>query len=191
MTTACDPSVALAEARRRYRSLLGGSDDGIDVGEERVRGFLDGVSWIIESLERNGLKMGTNYYMRQRTPYRTTVIHEGGEDGPVVSVDREYRECHLCKLSWGWLPLMAYDPESTLGISFRSLRQIEDYADTHPEVVICDEYGDEYTREDFSDRVRRWGHEIGCPKGSNPLRHDDLMSFSDDEGFEFYSGEFS
>ena len=47
MITACDPSGALSEARRRYRSLLGGSDDGIDVGEERVRGFIDGVSWII------------------------------------------------------------------------------------------------------------------------------------------------
>lgn len=136
--------------------------------------------------------MGTNYYLRERKPHRTVVTYEGDPiDGKVLNREEQYRECHLCKLSWGWLPHMACDPISTIGVSFRSLRSMEEYAAQHPEMAIVDEYGDEHALSEFSDMVRRWGNDgFGCPKDAPPHDHLGLRSWVDDEGFEFSAVEF-
>ena len=136
--------------------------------------------------------MGTNYYLRERRPYRTVVTYEGDPiDGKVLKREKQYRECHLCKLSWGWLPHMACDPRATIGVSVRSLRSMEESAAQHSEMAIVDEYGDEHALSEFSDMVRRWGHDgFGCPKDAPPRDHLGLRSWVDDEGFEFSAVEF-
>lgn len=90
--------------------------------------------------------MGTNYYLRSRRPVRTIVTHEGDEHGRVVGVRREYAECHLCKLSYGWRPLMACDTEATIpGARFTSLKEM---------MRFIREHADEYMVLDFLSRLK-------------------------------------
>lgn len=140
--------------------------------------------------------MGTNYYLRSRKPVRTVVTYEGDERGRLIGVEREYATCHLCKLSYGWRPLMACDEEATVpGARFTSfkgmMRFIREHAD---EYMVHDEYdllGDdehgEISPDEFERRVRDWGR--GFPR--EPKSHGGMGAAVDGEGFEFIHGDFS
>lgn len=140
--------------------------------------------------------MGTNYYLRSRKPVRTVVTYEGDERGRLIGVEREYATCHLCKLSYGWRPLMACDEEATVpGARFTSfkgmMRFIREHAD---EYMVHDEYdllGDdehgEISPDEFERRVRDWGR--GFPR--EPKSHGSMGATVDGEGFEFMYGDFA
>lgn len=136
--------------------------------------------------------MGTNYYLREREPYETIVTHRGGADGPVTGVETRHRSCHLCKLSAGWNPTIACDPESTIpGARFESFRAMMAFIRAHAgSCMIHDEYADEdewgnpmyeeITPDEFELRVREW-------RGG--AEHTDARR--DQEGFEFEYRYFS
>lgn len=146
--------------------------------------------------------MGTNYYLRERTPYRTTVIHEGDEHGPIIGIEREYRSCHLCKLSGGWKPTLAADPESTIlddagdPVVFWSFRDMMGFIRAHVDrYMIHDEYADgedeygnntykEISPDEFERLVREWG------AGRKWKAHTEQHLRKDDEGFEFENVDF-
>lgn len=144
--------------------------------------------------------MGTNYYLRSRRPVRTVVTHEGDEHGRVVGVRREYAECHLCKLSYGWRPLMACDTDATIpGARFTSFREMMRFIRDHAgEYMIHDEYAtggddesgyeyEEISPNEFEQRVRDWGR--GFPR--KPESHGSMGATVDGEGFEFMYGDFA
>lgn len=144
--------------------------------------------------------MGTNYYLRSRRPVRTVVTHEGDEHGRVVGVRREYAECHLCKLSYGWKPLMACDTETTIpGARFTSLKEMMRFIRDHAgEYMVHDEYAtggddesgyeyEEISPDEFERRVRDWGR--GFPR--EPESHAGSGATVDGEGFEFMYGDFA
>lgn len=148
--------------------------------------------------------MGTNYYLRSRRPVRTVVTHEGDEHGPVVRVEPEHAEAHLCKLSLGWNPVMACDPESTIpGARFTSLRGMMRFIRAHTgEYMIRSEYAsggseetgwtyDEISPDDFEELVRTWGDGYRKRTGREPASHLPHGDIADDEGFEFCHVSFS
>lgn len=139
--------------------------------------------------------MGTNYYLRSRKPVRTTVTYEGDEHGRLIGVRRKYAKCHLCKLSYGWKPLMACDTEATVpGARFTSFKGMMRFIREHvDEYMVHDEYdlfGDdghgEISPDEFERRVRDWGKGFPC----EPKSHRDMGTTVDGEGFEFIYGDF-
>ena len=140
--------------------------------------------------------MSTNYFLREREPYEVVVTYATDHliRENIKTVEPHYRRCHLCKLSYGWVPLMCCDPESTIDdVCIRSLRSIEMFVRQNDDYIIVDEYGDQISLDDWSRLVRSWGHDgVGCPDGSDPLSHREIdhSVFVDDEGFEFSSSVF-
>lgn len=133
--------------------------------------------------------MGKNYYLRSKEPTETIVTHAGDIDGDVTHIEYVRAECHLCKLSWGWMPLMACDHESPIA-QFESVREMMDfiradlagdnlYSLESEEIESEDEYGN-YTYEhvdvdEFEKLVYAWGKTGGFPPfmedGKTPREH--------------------
>lgn len=106
----------------------------------------------------------------------------------------------LCKLSYGWRPLMACDTEATIpGARFTSFKEMMRFIRDHAgEYMVHDEYvtgGDdesgyeyeEISPNEFERRVRDWGG--GFPR--EPESHRGMGATVDGEGFEFMYGDFA
>lgn len=143
--------------------------------------------------------MGTNYYLQSRRPIRTIVTHEGDERGRIVDVRREYARCHLCKLSYGWKPLLACDDEASTipDARFRSFGDMMRFIRTHAgEYMILDEYPirvdesgmgcgyEEIPPDEFERMIRARNGEPG-------QRHHDACGFTSRDGFDFLPGDWA
>jgi hypothetical protein len=131
--------------------------------------------------------MGTNFYLRKKKPRLV------------------YDEIHIAKTSWGWKPLF----EQHIG-EIESVRQLKNAYDSG-EYIIVDEEGDEYNWEEFDERVLQWAEcqrQVIKERGQDdfePIDHveydnrnqdkygflyDRSMHYHDEEGYDFFSGEF-
>lgn len=108
-------------------------------------------------------------------------------------------ETHIAKVSCGWKPLFQQNGDIK---SVKSLKQ----AYLAAPFKIVDEYGEEYTWEQFEKRVLN--HNKDNPKALSHIKPPEHFSYKDirdcygsywsserfivdDEGYEFYKGEFS
>lgn len=134
--------------------------------------------------------MSTNYYLRERRPSEAAISCLDGDGGSVSSGGDRRGSFHICKLSWGWRPLMVNDPDSRLGLSFGSLREVVDFIRVNSETFgVFDEYGDELSADEFDSAVRGWGRSVAVP-ADGLLSWHEKIDFVDDEGFEFCSDAF-
>lgn len=124
--------------------------------------------------------MGTNFYLEQVIEY-----------GDIQAI-------HIAKTSAGWLPLMQTNR------NINSVKDIKSAYDTGV-FIIVDEYGKEYTWEQFKERVLDFNKDN--PKALSHIKPPDDFSYKkvkeyygdywdsseyivDDEGYEFYTREF-
>lgn len=117
--------------------------------------------------------MGTNFYLKSRIPRQV------------------YDKYHIAKTSVGWRPLFQENPEGEFGwnqypepMEIRSVSDIKRAYDTGT-FAIVDEYGDEYTWEQFEKRVL--GH---CPDGQAHVGDRDYPIHVDENGYEFAPDDF-
>ncbi len=115
--------------------------------------------------------MGTNYYLRAKEPVRVVTY---GPDGGELEAERSYSHpslydaallpgmrgvelklddfkdtgMHLCKLSWGWVPLFERHP-GTLLTSWEGVSKCV----RMPCFDVIDEYGDTVGPQEFEDLV--------------------------------------
>ena len=90
--------------------------------------------------------MGTNFYFK-------TKVKEFAEQFVNYDVDDRgdglHYEIHLAKTSAGWLPLF----QAHKGV-INSVKDIENlYNENYPKITIVDEYGEEYSWQEFKTRV--------------------------------------
>ena len=132
--------------------------------------------------------MGTNFYLRNKKPRLV------------------YDEIHIAKTSCGWKPVF----EQHVG-EIESVKQLKNVYDSG-EYIIVDEYGDEYTWDEFDRRVLKWDehqHKIRKERGQDdfePIDHveyekynpdkygffgDMPMHYHDEDGYDFCNREFS
>lgn len=125
--------------------------------------------------------MGTNFYLRKKKPRLV------------------YDEIHIAKTSWGWKPTFeCHEGE------IESVKQLKTAYDSG-EYTIVDEYDEEYSWEEFDDRVVHWvdrQHDINpdmkpidhleyvqeTPRGMFDYRND---YYHDEDGHDFMKREFS
>lgn len=124
--------------------------------------------------------MGTNFYLRKKKPRLV------------------YDEIHIAKTSFGWKPTFeCHEGE------IESVRQLKTAYDSG-EYTIIDEYGDEYTWEEFDKRVIQWAESQIEMRGEDfkPIdhveyektqtyRHYENYYYHDEDGYNFMMVEFS
>lgn len=99
--------------------------------------------------------MGTNFYLMSRNKelmqtHFASKSEWGVFDEEYSIVDEPYLgyECHLNKLSGGWLPLFQRHK------AFQTFNQLKDFYEEHKEEIdIYDEYGKRYSWDKYFDRV--------------------------------------
>ena len=128
--------------------------------------------------------MGTNFYLHTTDKKTCEKWFLYGEysltDRPMFGY-----EIHIAKTSCGWKPLFeAHDNMK----SVRALKNIFNSGGFR----IFDEYGEEYTLEEFQKRVIDWNKDnpeaISHPEYENGRWRRDF--FIDDDGYEFMKTEF-
>lgn len=122
--------------------------------------------------------MGTNFYLRNKKPRLV------------------YDETHIAKTSWGWKPSF----EQHIG-EIESVRQLKTAYDSG-EYTIVDEYGEEYSWEEFDDRVLKWeDKQREMRPDFEPIDHVEYdkknydsylppMHYHDEDGYDFCTREF-
>ena len=118
--------------------------------------------------------MGTNFYLQKKKPRLV------------------YDLIHIAKTSAGWQPLFeCHEGE------IESVSQLKTAYDSG-EYTIVDEYGDEYTWDEFDKRVLQWGEH----RDTKPICHiehiienpDRFISkhdyYHDEDGYDFFIREF-
>lgn len=150
--------------------------------------------------------MGTNFYLMTKNK---SIAEKIGDFELTDTPDWGYL-IHIGKRSGGWLPLF----QSHRGI--KSVKDIEAWCQL-PEVTILNEYDEEFTWEQLKEELIYWngGVEGAVPRKYHepidpsmpyadhdmpnwtPVSHFDYGNgkyasryYKDEEGFEFYSGEF-
>ena len=105
--------------------------------------------------------MGTNFYLRKKEPR-------------IV-----YDEYHIAKTSYGWEPSFEGYIKDEYDKSDRpQITCIEDIKAAYDsgDFIFVDEYGDEYSWEEFEERVINWNGG-NCP--NQPLKHSNLFNYCD------------
>ena len=114
--------------------------------------------------------MGTNFYLRRKEPR-------------IV-----YDEYHIAKTSGGWRPSFeAYTPwdyDYDRRPQVHSVEDIKDLAN-NGDFTIVDEYGDEYTWDEFVERVLKH-----CPEGQSHYPGKSYRVYKDKDGYEFNDFEY-
>ena len=150
--------------------------------------------------------MGTNFYLI--TPKKDIRDQYFGYNYELTDEPEWGYQIHIAKTSCGWLPLFQSHE------CFKSIKQLKTIYDTG-EFFIADEYGTKYNWEEFDERVMKFN---GGVKGVIPRQkikrdpsdkfYDPLMPeyvpishieydrysdeyFTDEEGYEFTTHEFS
>lgn len=99
--------------------------------------------------------MGTNFYFRTKSKRIAKKYFAESGDGYTYAEEYElcdepyfHYEIHLNKLSWGWRPLFQKHKY------FKTFKQLEDFYFHHQRYLkIFDEYGKEFSWDDYKDRV--------------------------------------
>lgn len=154
--------------------------------------------------------MGTNFY------FKTKVKEFAKQFDDYETSDRGddlHYEIHLAKTSYGWLPL--FQSHTNMVNSVKDIERL--YKENWPDVIIIDEYDDEYDWDGFKKRVLEFNggidgvmektpitnntpgthyYDPNLPKAT-PISHfdykgyDTLTLFKDPEGYEFETRTFS
>ena len=152
--------------------------------------------------------MGTNFYLQ--TANKETANKYFSYDYTLTDTPTWGYEIHIAKTSAGWLPLFQ-SHENTIN----SVSDIKILFDTG-EFIIKDEYGETYNWEEFTERVLNHNNgtlknnpnreektdydDLYCRKIKIPISHFDGVYgtnycqneyFTDNEGYEFTTREFS
>lgn len=152
--------------------------------------------------------MGTNFFLMTKSK-EVRDKHFGYNYELTDEPDWGY-QIHIAKTSCGWLPLFQAHE------CFHSVKQLKELYDTG-DFIISDEYGDTYNWEEFDERVVKFngGYKGAIPRkriepDPNGMFYDRNMPeympvshfeygfgeyadeyFSDEEGYEFTTHEFS
>lgn len=140
--------------------------------------------------------MGTNFYFF--TNDKSIVKKYACNEYTLTDTPEFGYEIHIAKTSCGWLPLFQYRE------TMPSVKSMKAAYDTD-KLKIIDEYGREYTWDEFDERVLKFNGgvkgAIEAEKSGDkelPISHfefsDGMYShlyLKDEEGFEFIKGDFS
>lgn len=140
--------------------------------------------------------MGTNFYFH--TQNKTMAEKYAGWEYELTDIPDWAYEIHIAKTSRGWLPLFQYRE------TMPSVKAMKTAYDTD-KLKIIDEYGREYTWDEFDERVLKFN---GGVKGAIeteklgdeelPISHFEFSNgmyshlyLKDKDGFEFLKEDFS